>query len=344
MSDETIGHVGVLEHALERSVGRGLVGGVDLVHRGVPREHGVEVGDGAGGHRHPQRRPVELALHGLEDERRGPGGAGRRRDDVDGRAPRPAQVAVRAVDQHLVAGVGVDGRHQALLDAEGVVEHLDQGHEAVGGARGVGDDLVLGGVEVLVVHAVDERGVGSLAGRRDDHQLGAGVEVGGRLVPVGEEAGGLDDHVHPEVTPRELLGIADGQHLQDVAVHGDAVIGGRDVVGQHAQHRVVLEQVRHGGQRAEVVHGHEVDVRPGLLGGPEEVAPDPTEAVDAYAYRHPRLLLALRVRSIRGGPYPGRSRCCTRSSTPRRRRRAATSSATVTLRCCPPVHPKAIVR
>ena len=247
-----------------------------------------------------------------------------------------------AVHQHLVAGVGVDGGHQALLDAEGVVQHLDQGHEAVGRARGVGDDLVLRRVEVLVVHPVDERGVGSLAGRRDDHQLGAGVEVSGRLVPIGEEAGGLDDHVHPEITPRELLRIADGQHLQDVAVHGDAFIGGGDVVGQHAQHRVVLEQVRHGGHGTEVVHGHEVDVRSGLLGRPEEVAPDPTEPVDAYAYRH-ACVSSCPCRS-RGGPYPGRSRCCTRSSTPRRRRRAATSSATVTLRCCPPVHPKAIVR
>ena len=62
--------------------------------------------------------------------------------DVDGRGPGPAGVAVGAVDQVLVAGVGVDRVHEALLDAEGVVEHLDHRHEAVGGARGVGHDQV----------------------------------------------------------------------------------------------------------------------------------------------------------------------------------------------------------
>ena len=87
---------------------------------------------------------VELALHGLEHEPRGAGGAGRRGHDVDGGGPGPAEVLVRTVDQHLVAGVGVHRGHQALLHAEGVVEHLDQRHEAVGGARRVGDDLVVG--------------------------------------------------------------------------------------------------------------------------------------------------------------------------------------------------------
>ena len=66
-----------------------------------------------------------------------------RRDDVDRRGPGPAQVGVRPVDERLVAGVGVDRRHQALTDAERVVEHLDQRHEAVGRAARVGDHLVL---------------------------------------------------------------------------------------------------------------------------------------------------------------------------------------------------------
>ena len=153
---------------------------------------------------HPQRGAVELALHRLEHQAGGPGGAGRGRDDVDGRGAGPAQVLVGAVDELLVAGVGVDRGHQALLDAERVVEHLDHRDEAVGGARGVRDDLVLGRVERVVVDADHEGGVGAGAGAETIDERGAGVEVGGRLVPVGEEAGGLDDDVDAEVAPRQL--------------------------------------------------------------------------------------------------------------------------------------------
>ena len=41
---------------------------------------------------------------------------------------------MREVEEALVAGVGVDGGHEALFDAEGVVEYFDGWCEAVGGA------------------------------------------------------------------------------------------------------------------------------------------------------------------------------------------------------------------
>ena len=58
------------------------------------------------------------------------------------------------------------------------------------------------------------------------------------------------------------------------------------VVGQRAEHRVVLQEVGHRVERAEVVDGDEVDVGAALLGGPEEVAADAAEAVDADADGH----------------------------------------------------------
>ena len=60
--------------------------------------------------------------------------------DVQRGGAGPAQVLVRAVLQVLVLGVGVDRGHQTLLDADQVVEHLGHRGQAVGGARGVGDD------------------------------------------------------------------------------------------------------------------------------------------------------------------------------------------------------------
>jgi hypothetical protein len=129
---------------------------------------------------------------------------------------------VGAVHQRLVAGVGVDRGHEALLDAEGVVEDLDHGHEAVGGAGGVGDDLVLVGVEGVVVDADHEGLVGAAGRGRHDDQRGAGLEVGAGLVLGVEEAGGLDDHVDAEVAPGQVARVALGQHLEGVVADGDA--------------------------------------------------------------------------------------------------------------------------
>ena len=52
------------------------------------------------------------------------------------------KVAVRAVLQVLVGGVGVNRGHESALDAEVVEEDLRQRREAVSGARCVGDDVV----------------------------------------------------------------------------------------------------------------------------------------------------------------------------------------------------------
>merc|ERR1719424_1328447 len=64
--------------------------------------------------------------------------------------------------------------------------------EAVGGARGAGDDRHRLGVVVVLVDADDEGGrLGVLGGRGDDHLLGAALDV---LHAVGrrrEGAGGL---------------------------------------------------------------------------------------------------------------------------------------------------------
>src|SRR5712691_200575 len=50
------------------------------------------------------------------------------------RSARPAEILVRQVLELLVRGVGVDRGHHPALDAERVVQHFRQGHEAVGRA------------------------------------------------------------------------------------------------------------------------------------------------------------------------------------------------------------------
>jgi hypothetical protein len=69
--------------------------------------------------------------------------------------------------------VYVDRGHQATLDADRFMQHLGHRREAVGGARGVRDDLVIGG-QLVVVHAKDDGEVDTL-GR---------AEISTRLAPA----------------------------------------------------------------------------------------------------------------------------------------------------------------
>ena len=171
------------------------------------------------------------------------------------------------VEHDLIVGVGVDRGHNAGLDGEGVVEHLDDGGQAVGGAGGVREDVVLGGVVFLLVDAEDEGEVFVGGGCGDDDFLygrstaaGAAAEVGFGLGGVGEEAGGFDDDFGADGGPVELGGVALGEDLDLLAVDGDGISVGGDVILEVAEDGVVLEEVGEGGGGGEVVDGDELDL------------------------------------------------------------------------------------
>jgi len=71
----------------------------------------------------------------------------------------------RAVDGLLGGSGSVDSGHETLNDTEVVVDNLGEGSKAVGGARGVRDDLVLGLV-LVEVDTADEPGRVSLEALR----------------------------------------------------------------------------------------------------------------------------------------------------------------------------------
>src|SRR5690606_207123 len=120
-------------------------------------------------------------------------GTGGGRDDVLGGGTGAAQVLVREVQDALVVRVRVHRRHQALDDAEVLVEDLRQRRHAVGGAGGVGDDVVVRRVVLVVVHAHDEGDVLVLRRGGDDDLLGAAGDVLPGVFLLGEDAGRLDD-------------------------------------------------------------------------------------------------------------------------------------------------------
>ena len=97
----------------------------------------------------------------------------------------------------------------------------------------------------------------------------------------GEEARRLEHDVDAEVAPGQRCRVALGQHLQLVAAGADHAVADLDLAGERAEHRVVLEQVRHRLRVAEVVDRDDLEVRAPLAAGTEEVAPDAPEPVDA---------------------------------------------------------------
>ena len=133
---------------------------VDLFLAGRPRGGEGQVDHADIRHRHPDRGAVELALQLGQHEADSLGGAGRGRDQIDGGGTRPVGILMQRVHGALVAGIGVHRRHVAVLDADRLVQHLRHRSEAIGGAGGVGDDVVLLR-ELVVVDAIDDGEVGA---------------------------------------------------------------------------------------------------------------------------------------------------------------------------------------
>src|SRR5690606_25686753 len=123
--------LGVLEHALQGAL-RGLAHRrIQLVGRGVASGLERQVHDRDVDRRHAHREAVEPAVELGQHEADRRGRAGLRRDHRLRRGARAAQVLVIDVGQHLVVRVRVHGRHQPVLDAAGLVQHLRERRETV---------------------------------------------------------------------------------------------------------------------------------------------------------------------------------------------------------------------
>ena len=129
----------------------------------------------------------------------------------------------RTVNGLLGGGGGVDGGHQTLNNGElhrqdlvaflltnlttyVVVDDLGERSQTVGGARSVGDNLVLGLVRLEVDTANEHGGIGGRS--RDDDLLGTTLQVGVGLVNCGEDTGSLDDVVGTGGSPLDLGGVS----------------------------------------------------------------------------------------------------------------------------------------
>ena len=217
----------VSEETLELALRGSLDALLDLFVGGVGAELDGEVDDGDVSGGDTEGHAGELSVEFRDDLTDSLGGTGGGRDDVaaGGAASTPVLASLgRSVDGELVHGDGVDGGHETLLDAPVVVEDLGDGSEAVGGARGVGDNLH-GGVVLLMVDAHHEDGGVILGRSRDDSLLGATLDVGADGVLVHEDTSALGDVVGADLTPRDLAGIGLLEDVDLGSVDFDATVG-----------------------------------------------------------------------------------------------------------------------
>ena len=104
-----------------------------------------------------------------------------------------------------------------------------------------------------------------------------------------EDARGFHDDLHAQLAPGKVVGVAFGKDLHGIAIGNKAVFGDLNRVKGTSMNGIVLEQMRHRGDVAQVVHGDNLD-RGIFHHRAERQAPDATETVDAYLDCHANLL------------------------------------------------------
>ena len=135
------------------------------------------------------------------------------------------------IETRLVVGIGVHRRHESLLDPDRVVQHFRDGSQAIGGAGGVGNDEMLLR-QLVVIDAVDDGEIGAVRRRRDEHALGARLQMHRGLFLGGENAGALQRDVDAEIFPRQLAGILDRRDFDPSGAAVDAVALNLDLAGE----------------------------------------------------------------------------------------------------------------
>jgi hypothetical protein len=141
------------------------------------------------------------------------------------------------------------------------------------------DDPVAGGIIGIVVHAQDQGHVRVRGRCRDDHPLGTGGEVLGRVVPLSEQPRGLHGDLSPQTLPGKLRRISLGEHRGALSGHHEIVAVDLDRVRIGTVNRVVLEQMGEGLRIHHVVDADDLDIP--VAHRAEGEATDTTEPVDS---------------------------------------------------------------
>jgi hypothetical protein len=203
--------------------------------------------------KHPIMQTGKKTTHTL-------GGTSGGGDDVGTSTTASTPVLARGTINGLLGSSGsVNSGHKTFNDLELIVNNLGKRSKAVGGARGVGDDLVLGLVGIQVDTNNEHRSISRRS--RDDDLLSATSNVSLCLVDSGEDTSGLNYVVSTILTPRDLSGVLLGVDRDSLAVDNELTILSLDGTLEATVGRVVLEHVDHVVKRNEgIVDGDNLNI------------------------------------------------------------------------------------
>ena len=199
----------------------------------------------------------------------------------------------------LVIGVSMHRHHEAALDRVQVIDNLHRRGQAVGRAGGIRNDMVLGGVILVVIDAQDDGQVFALGRSRDDNFLGAafGDVVDGAFDDLAllvdaiifdrEDARAFDHDIHAQAAPGDIGRVGFLETLDGLAINQQGVIFHLDRAVEAAVVAIIFQQVRHGGQVADIVESNNFQlIRIIIPDRLENLATNATETVDTYFDRH----------------------------------------------------------
>src|SRR5699024_6149146 len=288
IAQEVAGHhvlVGVAQNALQLALRSLLHGVADLSVGGglLQVDSQVDHGHVQGGNTHGHTG--QLAVQSGDNLAHGLSSASGGGDDVAGSSTAAAPILQRGtVNGLLGSGDRVHGGHQAVLDAEVVVQHLSDGGQAVGGAGSVGHEGHVGGVSVQVDAAHEHGGV--VLGRSGHNDLlGAGVDVSLSLLLGQEQAGGLHNVLSLQLAPGNVSGVTLGEDRDLLAVDNDAGLGGGNLALDVGGYGVVLQHIGQVISGTQNVDTHDLDL--GMIdAGAENHSADTAKTVNTYFNAH----------------------------------------------------------
>ena len=193
----------------------------------------VQNGGGACGNRNSLSGADELAVQFGDNKTDSLSSAGGVRNDVSSASSCSSEVAlaVRTVQDHLVAGVSVDGGHDTALDRSIIIKSLSHRSQAVGGAGSSRDDGIILGKGLLINAENDGRKI--VACRSGNNNLlSAGIDMSLALFLRAVEAGALQNYVNTDFAPRKILSVLLGINLKNLAIYSDGacfIVSGNSV-------------------------------------------------------------------------------------------------------------------
>ena len=269
-----------------RFVGGSFHRGVDFFFGYRAFEDGNQFGQRAGGNGDALGGAVEFAVQFGDNQTDGFGGAGAVGHDVKSGGAGAAQIAfaVRRVKGVLVAGVGVDGGHQAFDYAELFLQDCRHRGEAVGGAGSGGDDG-FAAIQNVLVHAIYDGFHVIAAGGGNNDFARTGADVGFGFGFAGKEAGTFEDDVYAQFAPRQFFRIRIGEDFDFFAVHYDGIVFQFGSTLEAALGAVVFEKVQQHFGRGQVVDGDDFDAF-GFFNLTQCQTADAAETVNRYFDAH----------------------------------------------------------